>query len=220
MRDVAGGANRDHRFAAEQTEFLAVLRTDTRKERCHAVVVTLAVLLERMMVALRALQPHAQKQLRRRFGQRRRIRIDAKEIGWTIGIDRTLCRHQFANELIVRLVGAKRFLDPVVQRPHPLFAKRVAVVANQVRPFQCPVGGVLIVERVERRVTGQTQQSIDKMHLVCSGRPKAMNSRTCSGDGSEPMQSKKGSPNECRIVAQGRWLQFQDRGTSLPQIRP
>ena len=48
------GSQEDDRLAAEQAELLAVLRPQPDEERGHAVVVVLAPLLERVMVALGA----------------------------------------------------------------------------------------------------------------------------------------------------------------------
>src|SRR5947209_334205 len=68
----------DHRLlAAEKTELLAVLGARAGKKRREAIIIVLAVLLERMMVALGALDSHAQEKLSGRLGQHRSVLVDA-----------------------------------------------------------------------------------------------------------------------------------------------
>src|SRR6185369_11668190 len=67
MSDLTPRADENHRFAAEVSELRTSFGPHAREEGREAVVVGLAVLLERMMVTLRALQADPEKQLRRRF---------------------------------------------------------------------------------------------------------------------------------------------------------
>jgi len=96
-----------------------------------------------VMVTLGTFQPDAQEQLGGRFGQVVGVAVDAEVVGRAVGVDRTFRGDEFADELVEWFVVAERAFDPVVQRPHPLLADGVALVAqpelNRVRIFPfCP----------------------------------------------------------------------------------
>ena len=101
-------------------DFLARLRTrfarHLREERAEAVVIVLAPLLIRMMMALRALQPQTEEQLRRvlhlRVG-RLHLTIPSHR---RIFRDVTRRREHFADELIIRLVAHEAVANPRVER--------------------------------------------------------------------------------------------------------
>ncbi len=213
MPHVARRSHDHDRLAAEQAELLAVLGADAGEERGEAVVVVLAVLLERMMVALGALQPHAEEELGRRLGQLRRIVGDAVVVGRAARVDRALGRDQLADELVERLVGAERLLDPVVHGPHALLAQLVAGVADQVGPLERPAGGVLVVVDVLGRVAGEAQQAIDQLRaLVGIGR---LEERLASLRASAACRWRRGRPGggtwrrrtaaKARCPARGTW---------------
>ena len=82
----AAGADQHDLLVAEQAEFLAPLDAHAGKEGGEAVVVVLAVFLERVMVALGAGQPHAQEQLAGRLGPVLRVVGDAVEIGRAVAV--------------------------------------------------------------------------------------------------------------------------------------
>src|SRR5207248_3297306 len=72
MVDVAARIDAHHVVAAEDSELLAVLVSDARKEGGKLVVVSLAPFLERMVVALGTLHPRSEKDLRSGLGKVRR----------------------------------------------------------------------------------------------------------------------------------------------------
>ena len=90
------------------------------------------------MVALGALHPHAEKDLRRVLRPVQRVVGDAVEVGRAFSKRAPLGGDDLANELVHRLVIAERRPQPVVEAPHALFAQLVAVDAQQIAPLQCP----------------------------------------------------------------------------------
>ena len=118
---------------------------DLREERREAVVVVLAPLLERMMVALRALQPHAEEELRGVFelllrllhlaipGDRRVLRDVAatrrgsSRTNWSYGlfVSRLSRIHRVEGEVAARVLGFAAF---VAQQRAPLVGEVVGVV--------------------------------------------------------------------------------------------
>jgi hypothetical protein len=63
LADFSGACRRDNPFAAKQAELLAPLDANPGEEGGEAVVIVLAIFLERMMMALGACQPDAEKEL-------------------------------------------------------------------------------------------------------------------------------------------------------------
>ena len=83
-------------------------------------------------------------------------------VGRAVAEGRAAGRDQLADEAVDRLVLAERRRQPVVHRPHALLAERGAVGADQVGPFESPVGGVGVVVDVLGRVAGQAEQAVDQ----------------------------------------------------------
>ncbi len=163
MADLAAGAHHHHRLPSEDAEFLTGLVADPSEEGRETVVILLAKRFVRMMVALGALETDAEEELRRRLGEVLRVVGDAVVIGRAVAERRAARGDQLADKTVERLVVAERGRQPVVQRPHALFADRGAVGANQVGPFQGPEGGVSVVVYVAGRIARQPQQSVDEL---------------------------------------------------------
>ena len=72
--------------------------------RGHAVVVVLRPALERVVVALRALHPHAEEQLGRRLGEALRVLGDAVVVGRRVGERVAAGGEQLAHDLVERRV--------------------------------------------------------------------------------------------------------------------
>src|SRR5262249_21427911 len=155
-----GGANHNDGLPTEDAEFLAGLVADPREEGREAIIILLPQRLVGVMMTLGALEADAQEELRGRLGQILWIAGDAEIIGRPVAIGRTLRGDQLADKAIERFVLAERRRQPVVQRPHALFADGGAVRADQVGPFQGPEGGVSIVVYVAGGIARQSQQSV------------------------------------------------------------
>src|SRR2546423_15222439 len=93
-------AYQDDILAAEEAEFLTSLGADAGEEGGEAIVVALAQVLVRMMMALGALEPNAQEQLRSFLGQLLRIMRDPIIVGGAVAECRSLGSDQLAHELL------------------------------------------------------------------------------------------------------------------------
>src|SRR5262249_41484712 len=136
MTDLAGGADDNDGLSTEDAEFLAGLVADSREEGREAVIILLPQRLIRVMMTLGTLEADTQEELRGRLCQILRIAGDAEIIGRSVAIGRTFRGDQLADKAIERFVLAERRCQPIVQRPHTLFADGGAVGADQVGPLQ------------------------------------------------------------------------------------
>ena len=78
MLGLTTTAGKDHRFA----RIRARLATDLRKESLESVIVFHRPTIKRMIVALGALNPHAEESLGDVFGEFANVWFGVKKIGW------------------------------------------------------------------------------------------------------------------------------------------
>src|SRR5687768_15205745 len=97
-----GIADRLHAFAARRG-----LERERREECGHAEVIGLAPAVERMMMAFRTRDPHAEQYLRERAGSVARLVRDLVEVRGAHLFEGALRQQKLARELIERLVRCK-----------------------------------------------------------------------------------------------------------------
>ena len=116
---------------------------DAREERGEAVEVVLAPDLERVVMALRTFEPHAEKQLAdggADLDGRRAIAIeDRRPLAKRVA----LRRDQLAHELVVRHVAAEGVSQPRIQIPDGLDPDSVRIGTQEIGPLVRPEVGVL-----------------------------------------------------------------------------
>ena len=117
----------------------AGLHAHRREKRRQLEVLVLRPAFERVVVALGADHPHAEKQLRGRLHSQFWIVIDAIEIGGRGLVGAADRREQFTHEFVVGLVVGDGVADPLAECPHALLAKVLAIGLQQVAPFERPV---------------------------------------------------------------------------------
>ena len=116
---------------------------DLREERFHAKVISLAPAIERMMVALRALDARAEQHLRDRRGLLAGLLDRFEDVAGRLISQQSFGRQQFASEAVEWLVGREAVTHPAVVGVCSGMSQRRAFDSQQVRPFQRPIVGVL-----------------------------------------------------------------------------
>ncbi len=94
-------------------------------------------------MALGAGNAHAEEDLRQHARRLTRLAHHFVEIRRSHLIERPFGGHQFADKLIIRLVGGKALVDPVIKREGPLVPEGLTIHPQQVGPFKGPVIRVL-----------------------------------------------------------------------------
>ena len=111
-----GTTTRDDRFGSVRQS----LESRPRKEAREASVVVLAPAFARVMMALSALDAHAEKQLAHRATGHFRLVERLEECGRTLTLNGSLNRENLTDELVVRTVRLKLFSQPACQPDRPL----------------------------------------------------------------------------------------------------
>ena len=91
-----------------------------------------------MVVALRAVQPRAEKKLGGVLGALHRRAVGAIPVGRRVGVSAAARGDEFARELIERLVRGDALVNPAVKRLHPLRIKLALLNPQQVGPLERP----------------------------------------------------------------------------------
>src|SRR5205085_808324 len=112
------------------------------KECGEPVVVVAAPALERMVVALGALQADAQEYLAGSLGPIERRGGDAVEVDRAVGEGAAAREDQVSDEFIRRPVLPKLIENPLGENERALWGQRGAVDAQQVSPLQRPEIGI------------------------------------------------------------------------------
>src|SRR5204863_4352604 len=98
--------------------------------------------LERMIVALVAVEPHPEKGLAHVLRDLARLTQRPVIIHFRIPVGTALGEQHLANKLIVGLVPGDRPLNPVAKHPDALLSQMFAVALEEIRPF---VGLIFVV---------------------------------------------------------------------------
>src|SRR5439155_21552631 len=101
--------------AADFTFVLDDLVFHARKEVGPVVVIVLRPAVERMIVALGALQARAEEHLRRRFGARGGIAVGAVKVRRGTAVGAAAGSDEFAHEFVQRLVFGDALANPMVE---------------------------------------------------------------------------------------------------------
>ena len=217
MRHLPRRIDDNDRLAAEDPELGAVLRGDAGEVGGEAVVIRLREPFVGMVVALGALQPDPEKELRGRLGEIGGIVGDAEIVGRAAGEDRALGGDQFGHEPVKRLVRAEALLEPIVEGPHPALAEHGRVVADQIGPLQAPPGGVAVDMPVAGRIASQAEELVDEpLPLVGRGRGEESAGLVGRRQGADGVEV--GAPQKGGVVAQPRGGQT-DLGKLFPDHR-
>ena len=96
----------------------------------------------RMIVAPRALQPRAEKNLTENFRQLRRRALVAINHSRPEAVRAAACSHHVARESVHRQVCAERFAQPLVEHVHTLQARTIRIRPHEVRPVIGPMVGI------------------------------------------------------------------------------
>ncbi len=156
---VAGGLHKDSFIRPTLRHAGSALAIDTPEERRDAVVVALADLFERMMMAPRATDPHSEKHLSRIVD----VTIEVANLG--IPLCRRIRTHVACrrdnppHKTVVRHVGRDRTANPAVKRNRPGNAGRLAAafVPQNVGPLHRKLIGIARV----------VEQPLDELHSFC-----------------------------------------------------
>ena len=116
-----------------------LLAIDLGVERGQVVVLGLRPALERVVVALVAVEAHGQEQLRRVLHRRVRLAEDLVVAGRRVVEVRPRPRQDGVGELVVGHVVGDGLVDPVVVGLRSLHAEELAIHVEQVGPFVGPV---------------------------------------------------------------------------------
>ena len=134
LADVARPGGVDHLFVRQ----IALLAADLREEGGEAVIVVLRPALERVVVALGALNAHAQEELRRGLDGRFGIAADPVIVGGRVLERRAVGRQQLADQLVHRQVALQALANPAMEDVGPLGLDQSAVRAEDVGELQGP----------------------------------------------------------------------------------
>ena len=107
------------------TRILASLSPDLGEERCETVVVIHGPAIKRMVVALRALDPHPHEHLGHVFGDLQRIGLVLIVVGGGTFEGAAAGAKQLAHHLVHRYIVSDLVLQPVVVEQHRLVAHLV-----------------------------------------------------------------------------------------------
>src|SRR6266511_2917107 len=91
-----------------------------------------------MMVALRAFQAHAEEELAEHRREFRWLTPVAIDDGRPIAMAVPFRQHDFARELVVRLVRAKALAQPLIEQVNTFYADAIRIWAQQIGPFVGP----------------------------------------------------------------------------------
>ena len=116
LADVARAGGVDDFFVGK----VALLAADLREEGGEPVVIVLSPALERVIVALGALDAHAQEELGRGLDGRLGVAADAVIVCGGIAESRSLGGQQLADELVHRHVAFERLANPAMEDIGPL----------------------------------------------------------------------------------------------------
>ena len=128
------------------------LPLDPREEGGEAVIVVLGPALERVVVALGALDPDAEEELGRGLGRVLRVAADPVVVRGRVPERRAVGGEQLADELVERGVPLQVGPDPAVEGVRPLGLDQPAVGPEDVGELQSPEVGELRA----------TQQAVDQ----------------------------------------------------------
>lgn len=150
-------------------------QADAREPRGGLVILVLRPALEGMVVALVAVEPHGEEEVR---GVLHRVLGLAENLVVARGrvvLVRAVGRDDFARELVVRRVVGDLLADPVAERLRALRADELAVHLEQVGPLVRPMLHVVLAahELVHERVAllaGRALVREERLHLVRAGR--------------------------------------------------
>ena len=112
-----------------------------RKVRAEGVVLILGPALERMVVALVAVEAHAEEGLRDILRHLAGIAQCPEVIAGGILKGAALGEHEVANHLVVRTVGDQLLLDPSTEHPDALFPEVLGIALEQIGKFVGPESG-------------------------------------------------------------------------------
>src|SRR5688500_3483264 len=113
----------------------------TREDALPIVVIILAPAVERMVVALRALDASAEEKLSGSFGTFDGGAGGAIKIGRRIFVGAAAGGDDFAGELVERFVIGDALLDPAVKEFEPFAIENAFFGAEEIHPFQRPEFG-------------------------------------------------------------------------------
>ena len=164
----------------------ALLAADLREEGGEAVVVVLGPALERVVVALGALDADAEEELGRRLDRALRVAADPVVVGRRVREGRAVGRQQLADELVHRHVPLEARADPAVEDVGPLGLDQPAVGPEHVGELQGP-------EVVE---LGPVEQPVDRAWSRRSAAASARNASTSSGVGRTPIDVEVDAADE------------------------
>src|SRR5262249_24728742 len=116
---------------------------DAGEEGGEAVVVVLSPTVERMVVALGALHPDAEKNLGDRLGPAVRVAQGTVEVGGRVGVAAAAAGEQFPRELVERLALGDALANPVMEHLDAFAIQQLLLVAEQVGPPERPEVGEL-----------------------------------------------------------------------------
>src|SRR5256885_1677021 len=118
--------------AADFTFVLDDLVFHARKEVGPVVVIVLRPAVERMIVALGALQARAEEHLRRRFGARGGIAVGTVEIRRGTAVGAAAGSDEFAHEFVQRLFFDDALANPMMEVLHAFLVERMGFDAQEV----------------------------------------------------------------------------------------
>src|SRR5204862_5625426 len=109
--------------------------------------ISLAPFLIGMMMALGALEAHAEEDLPKHRGRIARIAAVAEDNRWAVLMGAPLSGEKLSGELIERFVLAKTLTNPFVQKQNALDANALRIGPDQVAPFGSPIVGVIWIQK-------------------------------------------------------------------------
>src|SRR5439155_27210699 len=120
-----------HQVAGKAADVLLAKRTafdgEAREVSAELVILSLRPFLERMIVALVAVEADTQERLTYVLGDLAWITQGPVVVHFGIQIRTSFGEQQLADEFIVRLVPRQGVFDPVVEHPNALLAQMLAV---------------------------------------------------------------------------------------------
>ena len=176
LADVARAGGVDDLLVGQ----VALLPADLREEGGKPVIIVLSPALERVIVALGALDSHAEEKLGGRLDGRLRVAADPIVVRRGIAKRRALGGQQGADKLVHRNVAFERFANPAMEGISPLGLDQPAVGAEDVGKLERP-------EVVELR---PHEQPVDDVIAPLSSGRSARNALTSSGVGKTPSTSR------------------------------
>ncbi len=151
-----------------------------------------------MVVALGAVDRHAQERHRYRFGQLRRILVQHEEVRRAVFQRAAGGRHQVAGELVPRRVGRHVVANPVIVGPHRRRPQLLAVDQQQVAPLVGP-----IVDKLRPR-----QQLLDQL-VALVGRRIGQKRAGLLDRGQQADRVDIRPPQKLGVGGRRRWRQVQ-----------